>query len=313
MLAPRSPHPTIKEPHSSSDHSNKDQFNKDQPNNNQSRDDRSNNSNSNSNNKPEYRLAVALAVFGMGAFSIDALFNRAPSRIHDSPDTLYSSPHLKQYLLETFEYVASALALTTATAFLVTKNLSKILPNLPNNKRNFKFTYIFHPLFLLTSLTAVYLTTNATLKTPIENTNKKHAFLAASAFAKGLLISSTLIFAPALFTRGLVYMAGIVGCVSWVAATSRSDHYIYTGAPLLCGLSVSMLTVAMPVIAPAGAVLTWYQAGMLYAGVTVFGGALLWDVRKVLRNAQKVADGKMERDVINEAVRVYLDIVNLMP
>ncbi|KAI8829432.1 inhibitor of apoptosis-promoting Bax1-domain-containing protein [Chytriomyces cf. hyalinus JEL632] len=310
MLAPRSPHPAVTEPHSATNG----HPNKDHPNNDHGRDDRSkssNGSNNNNNNKPEYRLAVALAVFGMGAFSIDTLFNRAPSRIHESPDTLYSSPQLKEYLLETFKYVASALALTTATAFIVTKNLHRILPNL--HKPNYKFTYIFHPLFLITSLTAVYLTTNVTLKTPVENTNKKHAFLAASALAKGLLISSTLVLAPALFTRGLVYMGGIVGCVSWVAATSRSDHYIYTGAPLLCGLAVSMLTVSMPVIAPAGAVLTWYQAGMLYAGVTVFGGALLWDVGKVLKNAQKVADGKLERDVVNEAVRVYLDIVNLMP
>jgi len=117
--------------------------------------------------------------------------------------------------------------------------------------------------------------------TPPENTAVKHLFWLVSSiriillyltylcrFFKGFnacqaaTLSPLFFLSPAILSRAALYTAGIVGSLSYVGATARSDKYLYLGGPLLAGkcsqsslrtfsqLSLGVTVVALSSLAP---------------------------------------------------------------
>ncbi|KAI8618002.1 hypothetical protein BC830DRAFT_1227149 [Chytriomyces sp. MP71] len=230
---------------------------------------------------PEARIAGALAAVVASAYALDHWVNTAPSRRHTEPDTLHNAPWLREYVASTFAHVGGALALTSASAVLFSKTLSKY----HTARTRFRG---FHPIVFLAAASAVVTSTAATYFTPPSQHEAKLALFAVAAVSKGLFISATVALNPALLSRVALYAGATV--------------------------AMAALSVASPALLPVGAMmLPWYQVGLMYGALTMFGGAVLLDIRKVFANAQKVHDGKKRRDIINEALKLYLDIINVIP
>ncbi|KAI9345041.1 inhibitor of apoptosis-promoting Bax1-domain-containing protein [Obelidium mucronatum] len=271
---------------------------------------------SNTNDKPPappsrfvLGLITSASIIGAGAYGIDHFCNRIPRRKSVTLDVLSENEFLQDYINQTFHYVGGALALTATSALL----FSKVLAALPAAKSKMRI-HGFHPLTFLGSLAATAIFTNWTLSTPASKYTEKHYLFLATAISKGVFLSSTIAIAPALLTRVGLYAAGVVGSISWIAATAKSDHYIYIGGPLLTGLTVTTLAaMSRFLLPPASMALPLYQLLWVYCGTTVFAGFVLKDTAKIVSNGQKVERGEKKMDLINEALKLYLDVVNVLP
>ncbi|KAJ3074177.1 hypothetical protein HDU98_011929 [Podochytrium sp. JEL0797] len=250
-------------------------------------------------------LASSAAIIG-GAYGVDHVCNKIPRRAHHSADTLHENEFLREYVNSTFEKVGLAISVTATSAFLISQRLT-----VPKSKVKM---HGFHPVVFLGSLAACGVFANLTLTTPLTEPDRKRALFLATAVTKGIFFSSTIAFSPAILTRVGLYAVGVVGSLSWVAYTAKSNHYVYIGGPLLTGVTVATLAAASPFLLPASAIaIPVYQVVWIYGGVAVLSGLLLRDLEKVIHNGEKVESGEKERDTINEAMNLYLDIVNVLP
>lgn len=75
-----------------------------------------------------------------------------------------------------------------------------------------------------------------------------------------------------------MYTCGVVGSLSYVGATAKSDKYLYMGGPLLAGVTVVALSSLAPMALPLGMRgLAISEAISLYGGLAVFGGFVLYE------------------------------------
>ncbi|KAJ3004759.1 UNVERIFIED_CONTAM: hypothetical protein HDU68_004911 [Siphonaria sp. JEL0065] len=252
-------------------------------------------------------LVSSGVVIAAGAYGIDRLCNTIPRRNSDKIDLISENEFLQDYINETFENVGMALGVTAATAYLISKAMA-------SSTRSKGKIHGFHPTIFLVSLAATGILTNLTLSTSAKKPAEKQALFLATAVSKGAFLVSTIAIAPALMTRIGLYAAGVVGSISWISSTAKSDHYIFVGGPLLTGLTIATLAAASPLLLPAASLaIPFYQTLWVYGGVTVFAGFVLRDTGKIVRNGERVERGEKQKDMINEALRLYLDIVNVLP
>ncbi|KAJ3081818.1 hypothetical protein HK100_009810 [Physocladia obscura] len=265
-------------------------------------------------------VSVAAAIIAAGAFAIDSRFNAHPPPPKHSlfkRDAIHTSEYLRKYINETFGYVGAACGVTAVSAYLF--SISPFA------------THLKHPLVLIGTFAVLGVLTNATLLAPSHerhkarilassdttdsahtNISRKHLLLAATAIAKGAFVASTVALSPALLTRVALDAGVVVAAISFVASTAKSDHYINVGGPLLAGLSVTTLEIVGPLILPAASLgLPLYQIACVYGGIAWFSYCVLRDTGKMVANGEKVQNGTKERDIVNEALRLYLDIMNV--
>lgn len=91
------------------------------------------------------------------------------------------------------------------------------------------------------------------------------------------MLVSTCVFNPLFYvsfvritlTEGLTQTAGLMGALSYVGATAKSDQYLYMGGPLLGGLVVVALSSLAPMVLPRTAMRTLAvtEAVSLYGGL----------------------------------------------
>jgi growth hormone-inducible transmembrane protein len=147
-----------------------------------------------------------------------------------------------------------------------------------------------------------------TFNTDPNNSFQKHAFWGAFQVSQALVLAPLYWYAPAVLGRAALYTVGIVGGLSYVAATARTDQYLYLGGPLLAGLSVVILSSLAPMVLPATAIRTLALTDMvsLYGGLAVFGGIVLYDTQKVMAHARMGV-----RDPAAESISLELDFINI--
>ncbi|KAF7337705.1 Bax Inhibitor family protein [Mycena sanguinolenta] len=119
---------------------------------------------------------------------------------------------------------------------------------------------------------------------------------------------------PALVARVGLYTLGVVGALSYTAATATNDKYLRLGGPLLAGLSVVTLSSLSPLVLPATAVRTLASTEFisLYGGLAIFGGYVLYDTQRILEHAREIERGLRKFDPINEAIGLQLDIYGIL-
>ncbi|TFY74127.1 hypothetical protein EWM64_g9885, partial [Hericium alpestre] len=84
------------------------------------------------------------------------------------------------------------------------------------------------------------------------------------------------------------------------------------GGPLLAGVTVVALSSLAPMALPLGLRgLAVSEAISLYGGLAVFGGFVLYDTQKILRNARLAEHGQLTRDPMREAIGLELDMINI--
>ncbi|KAJ3002303.1 UNVERIFIED_CONTAM: hypothetical protein HDU68_006336 [Siphonaria sp. JEL0065] len=251
------------------------------------------------------RAGGAVVAVGLGALALDAVFNSSTSdkqHVFSSEfDTLATNVFVREYLNETFRYVGGALALTATSALLL--------------HRSFAFQRIMarHPIG--TALGGMAVTIGCmigTLNTDPSNLTQKHILFAAFAVAKGAMLSPLFFLNPTIIARAGLYTAAIVGSLSYVAATSKSDRFLYLGGPLFGGLCIvalsSLSTLFLPVTSVA---LPLLHSLSLYGGLAVFGGFVLYDTQKVIQHGNLASRGIAKRDPVNESISLYLDFINI--
>lgn len=118
---------------------------------------------------------------------------------------------------------------------------------------------------------------------------------------------------PALLARAGLYTLGMMGSIAFVGATAKQEKYLYLGGPLLAGVAIVALSGLAPLVVPVTAARTLMVTEnlWLYGGLAVFGGFTLYDVQKVLQHARMAQAGMMQKDAVNESVRLELDFINI--
>ncbi|KAI8618822.1 inhibitor of apoptosis-promoting Bax1-domain-containing protein [Chytriomyces sp. MP71] len=259
-------------------------------------------------------LAMGLAIVLGGAFAIDRVFNAETELLDGEVDfentterpsaaLLKSNQFVRNYLKETYMMVGLGVFLTGTSAYAL--HLSPLFQSLM--ARN--------PVGVtVSSLMASGVISNATLITPPEYKNPKYGLFSLFAATKGIFLSSMLVMSPPLLGRLGLYSAGLIGSLSYIAANTKSDQYIWIGGPLLGILTVDVLRRNAKNILPSAmhAMPTLY-ATYLYGGLAVFGFFILRDMEKVARNAHIVQQGNGPPDTVNEAIRLYLDFMSILP
>ncbi|OOF96014.1 hypothetical protein ASPCADRAFT_168919 [Aspergillus carbonarius ITEM 5010] len=152
-----------------------------------------------------------------------------------------------------------------------------------------------------------------TLYTSPDNYVLKYGLWAAFNVTQAALLSPLMFMNPAILARAGLYTVGMMGSIAFVGATAKQEKYMYLGAPLLAGVTIVALSGFAPLVLPATATraLMWSEKIWLYGGLAVFGGFTLYDVQKILHHARMAERGLVRKDVVNEAISLELDFINI--
>ncbi|KAF3920182.1 hypothetical protein AA313_de0204811 [Arthrobotrys entomopaga] len=241
------------------------------------------------------RGLYALAVFGGTAFAINFIFNR---ETREGPIPTYQ----REFLHETFMYTGLGVGMIGVAA--------KALHNVGWSYR----LMAMNPwVFMGVSLVGGIGTMMATFACPPENYVAKHALWSAFNLCQAAVLSPLLFMNPAILARAGLYTVGMMGAISYVGATAKTDQYLYLGGPLLAGLTVVALSGLAPLVIPATAARTLAVTEnlWLYGGLAVFGGITLYDIQKILYHGRMAEMGVKPRDTVNEAISLELDFINI--
>ncbi|PYI01033.1 hypothetical protein BO78DRAFT_401615 [Aspergillus sclerotiicarbonarius CBS 121057] len=152
-----------------------------------------------------------------------------------------------------------------------------------------------------------------TLYTSPDNYVMKYGLWTAFNITQAALLSPLMFMNPAILARAGLYTVGMMGSIAFVGATAKQEKYMYLGAPLLAGVTIVALSGFAPLVLPATATraLMWSEKIWLYGGLAVFGGFTLYDVQKILHHARMAERGLVRKDVVNEAISLELDFINI--
>ncbi|RAL00600.1 Bax Inhibitor family protein [Aspergillus ibericus CBS 121593] len=152
-----------------------------------------------------------------------------------------------------------------------------------------------------------------TLYTSPDNYVLKYGLWTAFNVTQAALLSPLMFMNPAILARAGLYTVGMMGSIAFVGATAKQEKYMYLGAPLLAGVTIVALSGFAPLVLPATATraLMWSEKIWLYGGLAVFGGFTLYDVQKILHHARLAERGIVRKDVVNEAISLELDFINI--
>ena len=128
-------------------------------------------------------------------------------------------------------------------------------------------------------------------------------------FAWVALISTSLVPLINMVSAPIIYQAllatGVtVGSFGLVAYNAPSEKFLRLGGPLALGLGGLLGTSMLSVINPGS--LALYNT-RLYGGLAVFSAFVLYDTQMILQKAKT----QSSFDPINEAIKIYLDAVNI--
>jgi FtsH-binding integral membrane protein len=112
-----------------------------------------------------------------------------------------------------------------------------------------------------------------------------------------------------LIMKAAIYTTGVVGSLSLVAMSSKSDQFLSYGPMLGMGLGVVLITSVGRIFLPAHFFIahTLMENVVVYGGMIVFSGLVLYDTQKIVHNAKM----KQQYDAMSESIGIYLDVVNL--
>ena len=240
------------------------------------------------------KLLTSAGIFGGTLLAINFLFNREQ---RDGAIPLFE----REYLKETFTYTGLGVGMIGVAA--------KMMHNVGVSHR----LMTMNPWAVMgVGLVASIGTMMGTLYTDPDNYMQKHAFWVGFNVTQAVVLAPLFFYSPALLARAGLYTVGIMGSISYVAATAKEDKYLWLGGPLLAGCAVIVLSSLAPMVLPVGtAALAGLEAVSLYGGLAVFGGFTLYDVQKVLNHARQAQMGLIKKDTVNESVSLELDFINV--
>ncbi|CCX31464.1 inhibitor of apoptosis-promoting Bax1-domain-containing protein [Pyronema domesticum] len=240
------------------------------------------------------KLAVSGAIFGGALVGINVLFN-GEKRVGGIPEFEH------QFLKETFTYTGMGVGMIGLAA-----------KALHNRGWSYRLMAMNPWLVMGAGLAASIGTMYGTLYTDPDNYVQKHLLWTGFNLTQAVTLAPLFFYSPAILARAGLYTVGMMGSISYVAATAKEDKYIWLGGPLLGGLAVVCLASLAPMILPLGtAAVAGAEAIYLYGGLAVFGGFTLYDVQKVQHHARLAERGLIKKDTVNESIKLELDFLNI--
>jgi FtsH-binding integral membrane protein len=141
-----------------------------------------------------------------------------------------------------------------------------------------------------------------------ESLSKYAAFTAFHALS-GLSLAPLGALGGPLVLRAAGYTAGIVGSLSWVAANSPSEQFLWLGGPLAIGLGVVLVSSIGTMLFPAARAAPMLHNVSMYGGLGLFSLFCLYDTSVIVKSAEVAPEGMY--DHLSHGVRLYLDAVNI--
>ncbi|UYV78814.1 GHITM [Cordylochernes scorpioides] len=147
---------------------------------------------------------------------------------------------------------------------------------------------------------------------------KQCAWLAHCGLVGTILAPLSYLGGPILLKAGL-YTAGICGGLSLLAVCAPSEKYLSMGGPLAIGLGVVFAScmgefpflVVGSIFLPAHLAHTSLGAGLhsiiLYGGLVLFSGYLLYDTQRTIADAEK----QRHYDPIDHSISIYMSVINI--
>lgn len=246
--------------------------------------------------QPDYmRLGGSALVIGGTILGTHFFLNR------ETRDSL--APYESQYLNETFMYTGAGLALTAAVA-----------KGLHNSGWSYKMMQMNPWVVLGGGLVGSIGMMMGVMSTSPENAVLKHTFWGGFQVMQAATLAPLFFMNPAILARAGLYTVGLVGSLSYIGATAKTDKYLYLGGPLLAGVTVVALAGLAPMVLPAriaSRALAPLEAISLYGGLAVFSGFVLYDTTKILHRARLAQAGLAQRDTCRESISLELDCINI--
>lgn len=246
--------------------------------------------------KPDYfRLGGSALAIGGTLVGTHFLLNR------ETRDSL--APYESSYLNETFMYTGAGLTLTAAVA-----------RGLHNAGWSYKLMQMNPWVVLGGGLIGSIGMMMGVMSTSPDQVLLKHTCWTGFQVMQAATLAPLFFYNPAILARAGLYTVGLVGSLSYIGATAKSDKYLYIGGPLLAGVVVVALAGMAPMILPAriaSRALAPLEAVSLYGGLAVFSGFVLYDTQKILARARMSQQGMMRRDTCRESISLELDCINI--
>lgn len=206
-----------------------------------------------------------------------------------------TSPSVRKFIGGTYAYVASGLAVSGISAYLTFRSGLAV-----------RLLSMNPLLYFGISMGTLFFTQFMALSSP-PGSAAKSAWYYAFTGGIGILSLSSLGFLPAqILIRAGVLTFGLVSSLSVVAFTAKNDAFLFLGGPLMMGLTGLICTQVLGIFFPfSGAAVSL----MLYGGLTLFSGFLLYDTQKMMLKARMNTDPNP--DLVASAIHIYMDIVNI--
>lgn len=242
------------------------------------------------------RLLYGAGIFGGTLLAINLIFNRETREDGGMP------PFERKYLNETFMHTGLGLGIIAIAARQLHASgwSYRLMATNP---------WLVAGVGLVGSIGTMY----GAMATSPDNYVQKYALWGAFNLTQAALLSPLMFMQPALLARAGLYTVGMMGSIAFVGATAKQEKYLWLGAPLLGGVAIVALSGLAPLVLPVTAVRTLAVTEnlWLYGGLAVFGGFTLYDVQRVLQRARLAERGLIQKDAVNESIRLELDFINI--
>lgn len=128
---------------------------------------------------------------------------------------------------------------------------------------------------------------------PKDNKVAKVGAFALFNSAIGLSLAPLALLGGPIIFKAAAYTGAMVGSLSFVAATSPSERFLYLGGPLVMGLGAVVVASLGSLLLPATGAALAYSVS-LYGGLALFSGFVLYDTSNVIHRAETAPAGSWD-------------------
>lgn len=231
--------------------------------------------------------AAALSTVGIGGICYYGFTSKA---------SLEGWPtHVKQRIRATYGYVAGGLVTTAGAATLMFR--SGIA---------YRALAVNPILFALGGAAATIGSMVAIHSIDPANSLARHAAFGLFNASIALSLAPLGFLGGPLVMRAMTVTAGIVGGLTFVAASSPNESFLWLGGPLSIGLGGLIGASLCQMFFPGSLLL---HNVVMYGGLGLFGAFMLYDTQKIITKAQLAPAG--EYDPMTSSIGVYLNVIQI--
>lgn len=246
-------------------------------------------------------VAMGASALGLGALCFYGL------GLSSEPGTIERSMMWPEYVRDrikaTYLYFGGSIVITAASAVSCFRNPAIMNVVMKNSW-----------MAIIGSIAAMVGTSMLARSIPYqEGIGAKQAAWALHSAVIGAFIAPMCYLGGPLLLRAALYTSGIVGGLSTVAVCAPSDKFLSMGGPLAIGLGgVFAASIGSMFLPPSTALGAGLHSFVLYGGLVIFAGFLLYDTQRIVRKAEHHSPyAARPYDPVNASISIYMDTVNI--